>query len=120
MKLSRKLLLIGGLLSPCVLAQPLPDVDTLHVSARTIYPMELTTVGEAVHWLLDPLGYHVVTDYPAPKSAKALLDKPIPTAAKMHRTMPVTHALQLLIGEKNSLIVDRQHRLISFSEGVLR
>ncbi|CAK1958687.1 hypothetical protein VCRA2113O229_1600001 [Vibrio crassostreae] len=37
----------------------------------------------------------------------------------MHRTMPVTHALQLLIGEGNSLIVDREHKLITFSKGVL-
>lgn len=113
------LLLLGCLMATPAFSQALPDVDTLHVSARTIYPPELKTVGDAVDWLLEPLGYHVVVDYPAPSSAKTLLAKPIPTAAKMHRTMPVTHALQLLIGEGNSLVVDREHRLISFSEGVL-
>ncbi|PMM42856.1 hypothetical protein [Vibrio splendidus] len=119
MKLTRTLLILGGAIAPHAFAMPLPDVDTLQVSARTLYPPEVRTVGEAATWLLEPLEYHIVTDYPAPKSAQGILIKPIPTAAKMHRTMPVTHALQLLIGEGNSLIVDREHKLITFSKGVL-
>ncbi|MGL6262136.1 hypothetical protein [Vibrio sp. WXL103] len=103
----------------CANAAPplLPEVDTLQVSVRTIYPPELTKVHEAVDWLVEPLGYHVVTDYPAPDSAKMLLNRPIPTVAKMHRTMPVTHAVQLLIGEDNTIIVDRKHRLITVARG---
>ncbi|MFA0012020.1 hypothetical protein AB4391_01540 [Vibrio lentus] len=112
-------LLAGSLLAPCAFSAPLTDVDTLQVSARTLFPPEMKTVGEAAKWLLEPLGYHIVTDYPAPKSAKAILSHPIPTAARMHRTMPVTHALQLLIGQDNTLIVDREHKLITFSKGVM-
>lgn len=121
MKKQGKWLLLGALLAPSVHAYtaPLPEVDTLHVSARTIYPPELNTVGEAANWLLEPLGYHIIADYPAPTSAAAILKQPIPTAAKMHRTMPVTHALQLLIGEGNTIVVDRKNRLITFSKGVL-
>jgi type IV pili sensor histidine kinase/response regulator len=116
-----KWLLIAALLAPSVQAYnaPLPEVDTLHVSARTIYPPELNTVGQAAEWLLEPLGYHIITDFPAPTSAKSILQQPIPTAAKMHRTMPVTHVLQLLIGEGNTIVVDRKNRLITFSKGVL-
>ncbi|MFA0196792.1 hypothetical protein AB4501_21795 [Vibrio sp. 10N.222.55.E8] len=118
MKFTQTFLLLG-LIAPCAFAQSLPQVDTLQVAARTLYPPQVTTVGDAATWLLEPLGYHIVTDYPAPKSAQRLLGKPIPTAAKVYRTMPVTHALQLLIGEDNSLIVDREHKLITFSKGVL-
>ncbi len=107
------------LAAPASQASPIPDVDTLQVSARTIYPLELKTVGQAVQWLMEPLGYHILTEYPAPSSAKTLLESPIPTAAKMHRTMPVTHALQLLIGEGNTIIVDKGHKLITFSKGVI-
>lgn len=119
MSKKKNLLVLGCLLATPAFSQALLNVDTLEVSTRTIYPPEVKTVGDAAEWLLDPLGYHIVADYPAPTSAKALLVKPIPTAAKIHRTMPITHALQLLIGEGNSIVVDREHQLISFSEGVL-
>ncbi|MDC5711161.1 hypothetical protein [Vibrio europaeus] len=95
----------------------LPEVDTLQVSVRTVYPPEITNVKGAVEWLLEPLEYHVITDYPAPSTAKLILSRPIPTVAKMHRTMPVTHALQLLIGQDNTIIVDKKHRLITFGRG---
>lgn len=95
----------------------LPEVDTLLVSVRTIYPPELVDVKDAVDWLIEPLGYYVVTEYPAPDSAKLILAQPIPPVAKMHRTMPVLDALQLLIGIDNTIIVDKTHRLISFARG---
>ncbi|HAS6111701.1 TPA: hypothetical protein I7139_21425 [Vibrio vulnificus] len=117
----KKMIAIGLLHALCALptqaAPRLPDVDTLQVSVRTIYPPELSTISQAVDWLIEPLGYYVITDYPAPESAKMLLAQPIPPAAKMHRTMPVLHALQLLIGEDNTIIVDKQNRLITFSRG---
>jgi len=116
-KILTTLLISGACLAPSISAAPLPEIDTLQVSVRTIYPPELSNVKQAVDWLLEPLGYYVMTDYPAPESAKMLLAQPIPPVAKMHRTMPVLHALQLLVGEDNTIIVDKQHRLISFSKG---
>ena len=112
-------LLAGSLLAPGVFCAPLTQVDTLQVSARTLFPPQMNTVEEAALWLLEPLGYHIVKDYPAPKSASAILAHAIPTAARLHRTMPVTHALQLLIGQDNTLIVDKEHKLITFSQGVM-
>ncbi len=112
------LALLGALcVGQSVAAPRLPDVDTLQVSVRTIYPPELTHVEQAVKWLVEPLGYYVTTDYPAPQSAKSVLAQPIPTGAKLHRTMPVLHALQLLIGEDNTIIIDKQHHLISVGRG---
>lgn len=118
MKKTLSILLLSALSSWHVQAvQRLPEVDTLQVSVRTIYPPELSTVAQAVDWLIEPLGYYVITEYPAPDSAKTLLSQPIPPVAKMHRTMPVLHALQLLIGEDNTIIVDKKNRLITFSRG---
>ncbi len=118
MKKTLALLMLSALcVSQSHAAPRLPEVDTLQVSVRTVYPPELTTVKQAVDWLIEPLGYYVITDYPAPDSAKTLLAQPIPTVAKMHRTMPVLHAIQLLIGEDNTIIVDKRSRLLSFSRG---
>ena len=112
------LLLMATLFSGASYAiERLPEVDTLQVSVRTIYPPELIDVEDAVEWLVEPLGYYVVTEYPAPDSAKLLLAQPIPPVAKMHRTMPVLDALQLLIGNDNTIIIDKKHRLISFTRG---
>nr|WP_257214484.1 hypothetical protein [Vibrio coralliilyticus] len=111
------LLLLLASTSVAKAAPLLPEVDTLQVSVRTIYPPEITTVQGAIEWLLEPLEYTVITEYPAPDSAKLILSQSIPAVAKMHRTMPVTHAVQLLIGEDNTIIVDRKHRLITFGRG---
>ncbi|OCH45169.1 hypothetical protein A6E02_11025 [Aliivibrio fischeri] len=95
----------------------LDDVDTLQVSIRTVWPPELTTSKQAITWLVEPLGYQLTTEYPAPKDADTLLSVPIPMAAKLHRTMPVLDAIQLLIGTDNTLLLDKKHRLISVARG---
>ncbi|NAW91694.1 MULTISPECIES: hypothetical protein [unclassified Vibrio] len=98
-------------------ARLLPEVDTINVAVRTIYPPEIRTVNEAAKWILEPLEYEIITEYPAPSTASLILSQPIPAVAKMHRTMPVLHALQLLIGEDNTIILDKKHRLITFGKG---
>ncbi len=95
----------------------LPEVDPIDLSVRTIYPPELTSVKDAVNWLLQPTDYHLLTDYPAPKSSKTIIEQKIPAVARMHRTMPILHAIQLLIGEDNTIIIDRKHKIISFGKG---
>ena len=94
------------------------EVDTLQVSVRTVYPAHVTTVHEAMQWFVEPLGYYVLTSHPAPETAQSILAKPIPQEAMMHRTMPVLHAIQLLIGRNNSIIVDKKNHLITVKEGV--
>ncbi|WP_455772833.1 hypothetical protein [Vibrio nigripulchritudo] len=95
----------------------LQEVDTLQVSVRTVWAPEAQTVEDAVEWIIEPLGYSILTEYPAPNAAKMLLNQPIPTAAKLHRTMPALHAIQLLIGIDNTIIVDKKHRLMTFARG---
>ncbi len=94
------------------------QIDALQVSVRTVFPDSISTVGDAIRWYVEPLGYYVLTTHPAPVSANALLSRPIPETAMSHRTMPVLHAIQLLIGQSNSIIVDKEHKLITVKQGV--
>ena len=95
----------------------LAEVVPLQVAVRTVWPPELTTVEDAVTWLIEPLGYELTTQYPAPSSAEDILGAPIPTGAKLHRTMPVLDAIQILIGTDNTILLDKKHRLLSAARG---
>lgn len=89
-------------------------IDPLTVYMRTVWPEDVTTVRQAIDYLLEPTGYQLVTGYPAPREASSLVDQPIPPIAKVHRTMPVLDALQLLVGLNNYVVVDQTHHLVSF------
>ena len=91
-------------------------LDPLSLYARTVYPEDTKTVGDAVRYLLEPTGYTLVTAYPAPNDAISLANSRIPPIAKIHRTMPIIDALQILVGNDSWIIIDRNHKLISFSE----
>lgn len=91
-------------------------LDPLSLYTRTVYPEDVKTVGDAARYLLEPSGYRLVTNYPAPKDAVSIAGESIPPIAKIHRTMPVIDALQILIGNDHWIIIDRNHKLISFSE----
>ncbi|MGD1336096.1 hypothetical protein ACP6H1_27260 [Vibrio harveyi] len=94
------------------------QVNALQVTVRTVLPNNITNVGDAIRWYVEPLGYYVLTEHPAPVEANAMLNMPIPATAKLHRTMPVLHAIQLLIGRGNTIIVDKAHKLITVKKGV--
>lgn len=91
-------------------------VDPLTVYMRTVWPEDVTTVRQAIDYLLEPTGYRLTTRYPAPREAALLVDKPIPPIARVHRTMPVLDALQLLVGLDNYVVVDHAHHLVSFQK----
>ena len=96
-------------------AQPI-QLDPLSLYARTVYPEDVKTVGGAASYLLETTGYTLVVAYPAPNDAISIVKRKIPPIAKIHRTMPIIDALQILIGNDNWIVVDRHHKLISFSE----
>ncbi|WP_134460079.1 hypothetical protein [Pseudomonas aeruginosa] len=95
--------------------QPI-QIDPLSLYARTVYPEDVRTVGDAARYLLEPTGYQLVIAYPAPKDAISIYQRKLPPIAKVHRTMPIIDALQILIGNDNWIVIDRNHKLISFSE----
>ena len=89
--------------------------DPFAVYVRTAYPPEITTVKEAANYVLAPLGYQFVDDYPEPLDAGSIGDSRIPPIAKIHRIMPVIDALQLLIGEQHYIVIDSNNQLVSFT-----
>ncbi|MCG9625365.1 hypothetical protein L1D34_10970 [Vibrio mediterranei] len=105
--------------SAASIAAPKPKtVDTLSDTVRTIvWPKEASTVKEAIIWVTKPLGYTLITEYPAPPSAAEVLAKPIPESTKPKRVMRVMDAIQLLIGKENTIIVDNTHRLLTVQRG---
>ena len=117
-----KRLFIGCLLcmSLPAIAAPIPPVDPLLVAVRTVWEPDVRTVEDATRWLLEPIGYHIQSDFPAPTATRTLLAKSIPPSLKLHRTMPVMDVLQLLIGTDNTVIVDRANQLIAFEKGQQR
>ncbi|WP_178306561.1 hypothetical protein [Vibrio algicola] len=108
-----------ALFSNVAMAKQLSTLDPLTVAVRTVWDSDTHTVGDAARWILAPEGYQVTTIYPAPTEAAKISSQSIPPSMKMHRTMPVIDALQLLIGTNNTVIIDRQHHLISFANGVI-
>jgi len=92
------------------------DIDLTTVSVRTVWPENAKTVREASQYILDTIGYRLVTEYPAPSEANKLADQKIPPIAKVHRTMPIVDVLQMLIGFDNYVVIDHAHKLVSFTK----
>ncbi|HBO1496114.1 TPA: hypothetical protein L4F09_006202 [Pseudomonas aeruginosa] len=90
-------------------------VDPLSLYVRTSWPEDVKTIGQAARYVLEPTGYRFVTQYPAPSDAIKFANRAIPPIVKLHRTMPVIDALQLLVGVDNYVIVDHNHKLVSIS-----
>lgn len=91
------------------------NVDPTSLYVRTVWPDGINTVGQAITYILEPSGYKLLLDYPAPSDAYKLANEPIPPIAKIHRTMPVIDAIQILIGTDNFIFIDHRNKLISFS-----
>lgn len=89
--------------------------DPFAVYVRTAYPPEIVTIKEAANYVLAPLGYQYIDDYPSPLDAASIGDSRIPPIAKIHRIMPIIDALQLLIGEQNYIVIDSNNKLVSFT-----
>lgn len=92
------------------------EIDLTTVSVRTVWPEEVKTVRQASQYILDTIGYRLVTEYPAPTDANKLANQKMPPIAKVHRTMPIIDVLQMLIGFDNYVVVDHAHRLVSFTK----
>ena len=99
-------------------AQPAPQtvVDPLDAYVRTTYPADVKDVRTAVTWLLEDTNWTIqqAPGY-APDDAGAILAQSIDPIAQLPRTMSRIDAIQILIGANNAIVLDRSHRLISFT-----
>jgi type IV pili sensor histidine kinase/response regulator len=103
--------LAGGILWGSVAAA---DFNPLRLQVRVTFPGEIATIQEAARYLVEPIGYELTTASPAPRESAAIAAAPLSPLAKNHRILSIEDALLLLIGEKNRLVVDHPHKLISF------
>jgi len=95
------------------LVTPQTRPNPLSVPTRINYVKEHKTVGDAIRYYLEPIGYRWVERFPAPNDAKFIADKPLPPHAKSHQVLAIQKALLILIGRDNRLVVDHHHRLVS-------
>ena len=84
------------------------------IQVRLHFPEEVISIGDAVYYLLEPCDYKLVVDGEAPKDSLEIGLEAIPAAAKRGQVLTLKNALLLVIGEDKRLVVDHQHKLISF------
>ncbi len=88
--------------------------NELQKGVRISYPSNITTVGQAVMYVLAATDYKVAIGYPASITAAQIALKPIPPEADQNQVLPIYQALLLLIGNDSRLVVDTEHKLITF------
>lgn len=91
-------------------------ISSLELGVRTEYPANINTVGQAVMYVLAVTDYKLAIGYPASTSAASIAIRPIPPEAIQNTVMPVYKALLLLIGKHSRLVVDTEHKLITFEK----
>lgn len=90
------------------------QLNPLKVVISTTIPSELTSVGQAINYMLLRSGYNLADTRVLSDDAVALLRLPLPD---VHRTIgPVTLdvALRGLAGDSFELVVDPVHRIIGY------
>ena len=103
-----------------VLALMLPSAcfaagySPLKIGTALNLPREITNVGQAAQYLLEPIGYKVVVPNEAQQSTLAILNRPVSPVAAKYGLTTIENALLVLIGEDSRLVVDYTHKLISF------
>lgn len=105
--------IFSGLMTTNVFA-----LDYLNLKVRTNYPASMTTVYDAVRYILEPTGYEVTLISPYAKDAYEISAKPITPMARTRRTMTIYDAIQALIGVDNTIVVDHKNKEISFLKGL--
>jgi len=96
-------------------------INSLQLGVNTNYSSGITTVGQALLYVLAVTDYKLAVGYPASTTALEIMERPIPPEAMQHGIMPVYQAILLLIGSDSRLVVDTQHKLVTvetfFMEG---
>jgi type IV pili sensor histidine kinase/response regulator len=78
------------------------------------FPVSVVTIGQAVHYLLQPSGYRLSPQGTSEPIRETLLDLPLPEPHRALGPMPLKTALETLAGPAFRLVEDPLHRLVSF------
>ena len=90
------------------------QADLLSAMVTVEVPSGVSTVGEAVHYLLRGSGYRLAAETASDPARADLLGLPLPEAHRSLGPMPLQDALETLGGPAFRLVEDPLHRLVSF------
>ena len=90
--------------------------NPFRVRVRASYPQGMKTVGQAANHLLETIDYRVIVGAPAPLEAREISRMGIGPLARTGAIMPLEDALLLLVGDQNRVVVDHEHRLVTFEK----
>jgi len=88
--------------------------DPLAVIVSVHFPSRVTTVHEALTYLLERSGYRLATGSTADPRLPVLLARPLPAVHRNLTHLTLENALRALAGDAFELVVDPAHRLVSF------
>lgn len=94
-----------------IASQSNPLLGTLSIT----FPDSVVTVGNAMSYILDNTSYTLIPASSRPKNLAALLNKELPVVDRHMGPITVANALLALAGDEYLLLVDQQHRYVSFS-----
>lgn len=91
------------------------QLDPLEAMVQVTLPRaSVTTVGEAVNYLLLRTGYRLADPHQAASPPIPILSMPLPEVHRHLGPYSVRTALSILVGAPFALTVDPAHRLVSF------
>lgn len=89
------------------------QVDLLQQNVHVQFPAAVRTTGEAIHYLLQPSGYQLVTTEEQ-AAVTQFLAQPLPLAHRELGPLTLHDALHVITGEYLQLVIDPLHRLMTF------
>ena len=88
--------------------------DLLAATSAIDIPLDVQTVGEALHWLLRDSGYRLAAVSVMPLEVKAVLELPLPAVHRRFEPLPLRAVIRLIVGPAFHLVQDPVHRLLAF------
>ncbi len=90
------------------------QIDPLQAVVAIAFPDQISTVGDALHYLLRRTGYRFASREATDPASTALMRQPLPAVHRQLGPITVSRALTTLAGPAWYLVVDPVHRLVSF------
>lgn len=88
--------------------------DLLSQTIQMRFPESVTTVGEAMQYLLRYSGYSLADEKTQPEALKTTLKKPLPLVDRSLQPMSLNDALTILAGPAFALQQDALNREVNF------
>ena len=90
------------------------QTDPLEAVVTIVFPNQITTVDEALRYVLRRSGHRLASAEAADPASSVLVQQPLPEVHRRLGPITVARALSTLTGPAWSMVVDPVHRLVSF------